>query len=208
MKKALISSALLLATLPSIANAEERWPRWYLGLAGGYNYTGDVEFSGTTGNGDLPTDGGIYGAVALGYMPSGGGNVLIDNSRIELELAYRENDVDNSNSDVSIGSLAANYFYDIDMGGDIKPYVGAGIGVAEVNLSGTNQTSVESDDVAAIYQLMAGLTYTPEELHRTEVYAGYKYFDGFSDAKISDGSGTTELDFGAHTVEAGVRLRF
>ena len=76
------------------------------------------------------------------------GTHLTDDLRVELEVAYSENDVDRigyvDGFDGSTGSYAAhgkfgiltfmaNLWYDIPLSEDLKPYLGGGLGLAVVD---------------------------------------------------------------------------
>lgn len=68
--KSTISLAVLAATLfAGTANAEPRWPNWYIGLHGGWSMDDsyDSTTAGTTT--EVDTDGGYLLGASLGYVP-------------------------------------------------------------------------------------------------------------------------------------------
>ncbi len=63
--------------------------------------------------------------------------------------------------DVGSLTLMANLFYDIDLGMDFEPYVGGGVGLSRVSVTGSvaGRKTVDDDDIVMAYQFGAGLGY-------------------------------------------------
>lgn len=81
----------------------------------------------------------------------------IGSFRLEGEFAYRQNDMDNIAGFPVIGemtstALMANGYYDFGDGTGFTPYLGLGLGVANV----TFDSAVSDDDTTIAIQLMAG----------------------------------------------------
>ena len=189
MKKLLATTAIIVSsTLPGVAEAAEAWPKWYVGLTGGVNLGEDIDFT----NGTLKGEEGFSGSASLGYKLGGAQYA----GRLEGELSYREH-----GDDLDATALALNYFYDLQTGTALSPYVGGGIGYAEIDLS---NVLINGDDRTWIYQLMAGVGYSPEIIPNTDLTLGYRYVDSLSDAKI----GAVDVEYEAHSIEGGVRLKF
>ncbi|MBN8531839.1 MAG: porin family protein [Alphaproteobacteria bacterium] len=196
---------LAIATLAHSAQAEERWPRWYLGLSGSgqFNSDGDISGPGISTNAEYDTGYGF--TAALGYQPSFG-NQFFDNTRYELEFGYRSSDIDTvggatANGDVTSLSYMVNAYYDFRNSSRFTPYLGLGLGMANVDFDpgiGANDENVFA------YQFMLGLTYAPETLPMTEWGVGYRYF-ATDDVEVAP---STELEYSTHSVEANVKLRF
>ncbi|MEQ8388034.1 MAG: OmpA family protein [Alphaproteobacteria bacterium] len=152
--------------------------------------------------------------------------------RTELELSYREADIDrlqitNDNGlgvAAGVGSLnglstsgdgemrafavMGNVLYDMPLGRDFVPYVGGGIGIADVKLDADAlgaRIADSSDDVLA-YQGIAGVAYAlTEQLY---LFADYRYF-ATTDPELADVSGGAfDSEFKSHNVFAGLRFYF
>ena len=83
---------------------------------------------------DIEYDRGFTIGGALGYQ-------IQDQVRAEASLSYRTADVDQvggisagASGDVNVTSLMANVYYDFDLGLPVTPYLGAGLGLARVDL--------------------------------------------------------------------------
>lgn len=212
---------LLLASVASLslltaasASAQETWPNWYVGLSGAVAFIPESDLSGTV-NGDLDYDMGWGVTGSLGYMSGIGG---VNGLRGELELGVRKAPLD-SYTDAGVGAAAdgtarmvtymANLFYDFRNESQWIPYVGGGIGGAQVDIptsSGLGNTD-EGDSVLA-YQLMLGVSYAPTSIPMTEWGIGYRYFVADS-PEYSTAGGRVELDdITSHNIEANAKFRF
>jgi opacity protein-like surface antigen len=145
----------------------------------GYSVGGGADISaGAPFGGDASFEDDILALGGVGYA--------LDNGwRIEGEIGWRSNDLDaaallDPGGSVSVVSLMANAYY--DFGGRDRafvPYVGAGIGAAQVEVKAgftPPLSPVTVDDSATVlaYQLMAGVTIGLGE--RTDLDIGYRYF--------------------------------
>ena len=149
------------------------------------------------------------GVVGYGYT---------DMFRVEAEVSYLDNDLDeftNSGSvsvDGDITALAGmvNVYLDFRPGKSWRPYIGGGIGAANLDLdiSGVAGTPVSFSDTDTVfaYQFMAGVEYkiTP----RLALGAEYRFF-GTDDPNFEDTVPTPvsfESEYQSHNVL--VRLRY
>lgn len=157
----------------------------YFGLSGGVAFEDDFDgtlfggpAAGQTYDIDLETGFEIGGAIGLRVAPIAGGAV---SPRVELELSYSERDVDeinfsgngpgaelNVDGDLSATTLMFNGFLDFNTGTKIRPYIGAGVGVAFIDYDFQYQTGPliqanEADDTSLAYQFIAGLEYQASE---------------------------------------------
>ncbi len=158
---------------------------------------------------DVNADTGWAGAGAIGLF-------LPQNWRVELEGAYRDNDVDISNSIEDLSgsidgwSIMLNAIKDIPTSSSITPYIGAGIGFAERNIDvlGEFGAPLKDDESGFAYQGIIGLTANIGD--RIDFYTDYRYFRT-NDFDFSDGSSTVSLtgfDDVNHTIMAGLRIAF
>ncbi len=193
----LASSAIVALSLATPANAAGNW---YVGVFGGANWVKDHSFSvatAPTSSADTltwATDGDsgfiVGGAVGMSL------NQFMNGLRAEVEVAYRENQVDGvwqSNTGTPTGvstgaldidhstfSVMANIWYDFELGG-ISPYIGGGVGWAETELDGNYLgTSLSGpfsfSDSGFAWQLGAGINFDVSP--NIKLGVGYRYFAG------------------------------
>ena len=142
---------------------------------------------------------GFFAEVVHEFSGSfSGARVVVNGLRVELEADYRKNHVKGSwvsntgtptgvssgalDYDHTTWSVLANAWYDFNVGGGFKPYVGGGIGWAETRAKGSYRNSFAtnpgfdfSNDGFA-WQVGAGINFavTPT----IDVGVGYRYFKG------------------------------
>lgn len=206
-KTLLASVAVAAATLAAAPGASAG--DWYVNVAGGGNWLGDNSFSDSTNTGDTtfafendPRIGFVLSAAVGMHLTN-----VLPGLRVEGELGYRENDVDASWGSAtpitgtttgpttdSVGDLAAfngsaqyqhnafsimaNVWYDFEVAG-LKPYVGGGIGWADVEVDGVYQSkSVGSSfsESGFAWQLGGGLHLPIDD--KLTFGVGYRYFSG------------------------------
>jgi len=151
---------------------------------------------------------------ALGYNPPGQDHFW-GNSRFEIELGLMDAGVDrvrnagtaiSSNGSVETAAIMVNYMYDFDFGNQLVPYVGAGAGLATVDMEFRdliNAVDVEKSETTFAYQLRAGLRYMPPSLEYTSFDVGYRFFRtgdiGYREYDLSNKS---------HQIEFGLNVDF
>ena len=171
-----LKKVLLAATVLALPVAAQAQPVNGLYIAGGaganYRFTSTATDSGVTAKAKT-TDVGALGLASIGW---GFGNGL----RAELEGNFRSNDVKR----IVVGPLTStqqggylrtygamiNAFYDINLGGPVTPYVGAGVGygwndwnrVRGSVTSGANSATATVNSVggALAYQGIVGVSYS------------------------------------------------
>lgn len=193
---------------------------WYVALTGFHAMPRDSDTS-------RPTDvGRLTGAAEYGNskaFSAAVGRRVVDNVRLELEVGYSPVDIEamtglrvdgglvdalyglTGDSDVWTLTVAASY--DVPTRGPLRPYVGAGVGIAHhetrttFTFAGIDPITETGDDTVLTYLLRAGLGY---ELSDTVgVFAGYRYI-GAQDVEIAGSRSTSASD----ALEAGLRIRF
>lgn len=207
-----LAIAAVLACIPSFAQAADNW---YARADVGYSFGGSADIDASAPiEGDASLDGNILGAAGIGYA--------FDNGwRVEGELARRENDFDplpllDQGGAVGATSVMLNAYYDFGRGdGRLTPYVGAGIGVAKVQLEAANiaplsPVSIDDEATTIAYQVMAGVAINLAP--RLDLDLGYRFFSSPS----IEGTGAAppvlsfpfEADLSHHAVTAGLRWKF
>jgi OOP family OmpA-OmpF porin len=141
---------------------------FYLGAEAGGNFVPDLNLKSSGIKGDESNNPGwlVLGKAGYGFGPL----------RVEEELGWRQNGFDKINRTVkgsngglnTSGSLDAltvmtNVYYDISTGTPFTPYIGAGVGAADLRATGISAggyrlTNNDNDWVFA-YQGIAGLSY-------------------------------------------------
>lgn len=116
--------------------------------------------------------------------------------------------VDDGRGEITNTALFANAYYDFDLGNAFHPYVGAGIGFAQVDVdySPSGVGIINGDDTAFAWQLKAGLSWKFDP--RWEAYGEYAYRrtdDVSFDNQLFPG--TLDIENSQSAVSVGVRYR-
>lgn len=214
-------TVLIVTSVGSNANAGEapvtytqaEASSFYFTGFGGVNWTDDFDASGSGINLETELDAGYVIGGGLGYRSSMG-------VRLEVEGAYRSNDVDSvltngsrskGDGDLSSWSIMFNIAKDIEITDRLSLYAGGGVGIAGVDADfryGAARVN-QSDEVFA-WQVFAGLSY--EVAKNMEFYTEYRYFRA-EDPELSRSvrGSTSRLDgdsYANHGILAGVRIHF
>ena len=166
----------------------------------------DLSLYGEDTGAELSFDTGYGVTGALGYaFPRD----VSYGYRTEIELGYRENDTDKVSAkgfvsesidgDVSTISVMANVFLEFMPEGTFSPFVGAGIGFA--NVEGDFDDGGSEDDTVLAYQGIAGVAFPLSQNLKIDVQ--YRYF-GTDDPEFDD----LEAEYGTHNAMLGLRYGF
>ncbi|MFZ0692759.1 MAG: outer membrane beta-barrel protein [Alphaproteobacteria bacterium] len=158
------------------------------------------------GTGELASDPGFGVTGALGYAWENG-------LRTEAELGYRRNGIDKVSGgaygtrftgdvDGHISALSGmfNMLYDYDTKSAFTPYIGSGLGLANVTAA-SGPLHVDDNDVVFAYQFMGGVRYALTD--NISIRTGYRYF-ATTAPDIRGSSG----EYGSHNVEMGLTFGF
>jgi len=187
----------------------------YLELQGGASFIQDADFSlDGVGSGSADFDTGFNAGGAIGFR-------VLEMLRLEAHASYRQADLDRAeingtSLDVDDGfaggaAFLGNAYFDIPLPLPIKPYVGAGLGVAifSADVDG-NSVDLDDDDTNFAWNVMGGF-YIPIFRH-LELDARYRYITSDDPEVDADflglGSGTIETEFEAHEVVGALRVVF
>jgi opacity protein-like surface antigen len=195
----------------------------YLTLQGGATWLEDagIDYDGVPSSDfslEAEFDTGFNLGVAAGYD--------YGPARLEAEVAYRQNDIDKFNGqfegfgfegsadgDVSATSLMVNAYWDIPTGSPITPYIGGGVGFANVSVNdvelevfGERFDLADDDDNVFAYQLAAGIAFDINPNLALDL--GYRYF-ATDDPELEDEFGDDfETEYDSHNVSLGLRFIF
>lgn len=155
----------------------------------------------------LSYDAGMKFGAAIGYR--------YGNGRIEGELSYQRNDLDetsyfgfgfDSTGDVEGTAFLLNGYYDFSNTTAFTPYLSAGLGYAKVelndyNISGSGLPNFSGDDSVFAYQVGLGVGYAVTD--KVTLDAKYRYF-ATEDIEL----GISELEIASNDFIVGVRYNF
>ncbi len=206
MRHILSAPALTAVALTAGAANAQQINDTYVSAKGSYGWMQNADVSGP----DMKMNDGWGGNVAVGRY-------FAKNIRGEAELGYYTNGVDKvkvpagdtgADGDVSALTGMLNGYYEPYADCRIKPYVGAGVGVANINLDGVTAGGAalaDGDDTVLAGQVMAGASYalTP----RTDLTAEYRYLQA-ADASIDTPAGSSDVSNKNHMAMVGVRVKF
>jgi len=200
---------LLLAVFGGVS-ADEPY-RWYAAFGGGATFLNDNDTTqaGITITSEFDSGGALFGSVGA----------TLGNFRAEGELFSSYNEVSamtgngitiNTEGDFATVALMLNGYFDIPTGSKWRPYLGGGIGFANVSYNDIvlrGALVVNDDDTVFAYQAKAGISYAFSP--RWDGTLGYRYF-GTNNADFVD---TTGFPFSAdgvqmHMIEVGARVRW
>ncbi len=195
--------AALMLCLPAFAFAQP-----YIAAQGGITFLQDADISAS----GTPTIETTYDAgYNLGFKV---GNTF-GAFRLEGQFQYASNDLDqfeayglglDAEGDVSSTSLLVNGIYVFLPEQRLRPYVGAGIGVARVSINDAEVLGVtiadDSDSVFA-YQFMVGMEYDVGP--RTALYAGYHYLATEDPQFQAEGGGSFDAEYASSNLLVGLR---
>lgn len=208
LRTGIAASAMLAAGAAFALPVSDAAAQWYVEGQGGINIPADSDLDGTGFDVDAEIDPGFVGLVTIGHDYEG----LF---RVGGEFGYRDGDVDkvggvSANGDVDVLSAMLNVFLDFDTGMPaLKPFIGAGIGVARIDANGVNPVNglrMDDSDTGLAGQLMAGVAYrVAENLDLTGTYNLFYV----PDVEFGLANGTdVDADYMSHSILIGLRYTF
>lgn len=178
---------------------------YIFGNIGGHDAE-DSEVDGGQITTNAETDRGIAGLVGFGYD-------FGDHLRIEAEGGYRgAGDIDTVSGAAASGefdaySAIANVFYDFDIGGGIEPYIGGGLGMAQVSIDGGTPfagQSINGDEWGLAVQAGAGLAIPLT--NRLKLTADYRFMSVRGLEYTTSGGTNVDAEYDDHAVFLGLRF--
>jgi opacity protein-like surface antigen len=214
MKKA-IKLLLVIAMVISLSSFAYSAPGFYAGGNVGIALLDDSNVSVPGFSSYAYVDNGFSVSGFIGYS-------FKSNFRTEAELVYQGNDTDSLDyyspngierydltGDISSTSLFINGYYDFRNSSSFTPFIGAGVGFSNVELSDVNFfggfSDLNDDDFVLAYHLDAGISYEINE--RFTVDLKYRYFET-EDPEFDSYFGTGEIEYSSHNIYTGLRVSF
>lgn len=204
MKKLLLTASLVALTTPAYAAVP-----YYLSIGAGVTHTSDSDWDDGTDTGSIDLSNAVNFAAAIGANVS-------DNARAELEVSYRNADLDSITLD-GVGSadlngelkttvVLLNGYYDFMQGQKFRPFISAGIGLARHSgtvdaVGGLGTPGVDATDTVFAFQAGIGASYAVSD--QTDIWGGIRYL-GSSDPDF-DG---LEAEYDAGEARIGLRFNF
>lgn len=158
----------------------------YLTAWAGMVATNDVDIDAGTLEGEASIDNGFAGGLAVGYD--------FGPARVEVEGAYRNSNAEEGDAELKIRTMMLNGYADFVTGGNLTPYLGAGIGLAEVDIE-------NYDDEVLAGQVAVGVQIAVSP--KIAVDLGYRFMMT-EDPEIEG----VEFEVRQHTALLGVQVRF
>lgn len=219
-KMALVLSCCSLALSATTVSATGVYVSGQLGFSLLPTLTDEYTWVGGSWTDNLSTDTGLALGGAIGYA--------FDSFRAEAEAGFQQNDLDTSDwaandvtwgsasgsdsfidGDISSTSFFANGYYDIKNSSAFTPFIGAGIGYANVEIN-DYQTDIDDtpfsiDDSAFAYQFMLGASYAFNKNFSLDL--SYRYV-GTSGLELEDEGYIIDLEYSSHNFMLGGRYTF
>lgn len=176
--------------------------QWYIG--GGISAMRQFE----SNNVDYDAGHGFSGKV--GIVPTDEG--FFRNMRIEGEYLYQNNDIKSSQPNAGKTELDAgmlNGYYDFSNRTSIVPYIGVGVGYADVAVKSPGLGVSDSSDSGIALQVLTGASYTNEKNNHLRFYLAYRLFGIPYELDVHRDNG--RIDDGyyvSHAVELGFHYKF
>jgi OmpA-OmpF porin, OOP family len=218
MKKPLLCTVALCAIL---AAAPAEADGLYIGAFGGVSFLDEATGSadgpapGVSYTVDVESDTGWAGGLVVGYGFS-------EWLRAEGELSYRQNGLDQAklgpiavdlDGDTTALSVMGNVWFDLPLGGPVRPFLGGGLGMSQVSLNDVEVPAlggaqfVDDSDWVFAYQLGGGVAYRVAP--GIDITAEYRYFGTENPEFNLDAIPTTgEFEYSSHSVLFGIRYSF
>jgi len=189
MNRTLFAAALAGAALAATA-ASAQDANWYVRGEAGANFQSKVD-----GTPDAKGDTGWNIGAAAGRDFGNG-------FRTEAEVDYFDASGKHDGGDLKTVAGFVNGYYDFNRGGAWQPFVGAGVGIAQVKVDGGLN---DGDDTGFAWQLKAGVAHPFNDRLTGEI--AYRYL-GVTDVKFGGGvGGGIDGDYKSQAVTVGLRYK-
>ncbi len=191
------------AAVPEVVIAPQAANNWYLRGDLGYNV------SSATG---LEVRDSVDAIIARGFdfdkgfTPSiGVGYQFTDYLRADVTASYARQDIDGLDAKARTWDMMANAYVDMGNFVGFTPYLGAGLGFANVRYSiDSDQGDYKSDDYRFAWALMAGVGI--DLTQNVKLDLGYRYGVVNGGDIAGDALNLSDKDIKSHQLRAGIRV--
>ncbi len=215
--KRIIQYAVLLAFLFISVKPIMAAGNFYLGLHGGLAVPDEAKAKDSEGSYNIDYDLGFDGSITLGYN-LGDRYPKIGRGRVELELSYAENDLDEADflegkvradGSVKRTGIMVNSIGEHRMSSGVILYALLGAGWAKIELDNAiivDQPLADDDDSQLAFQVGAGIGW---QLNQRITYdIGYRYLATLDPDFNTDDGKSLDYEYGCHRILAGIRFNF
>lgn len=196
-------------------NLERNEGSFYTKLFGGFNFLRDTDLeSGGTlplPEGEASFDNGLNVGLAVGYN-------LFEEIALELEYAYRKNDIDkvigqngtfSESGDLASVAIMFNALYYPNISKKFFPYIGGGVGIlqeidADVKFT-NNERAKDLEDSTIALQLIAGVEVPV--VSSITVFGEGRYL-GAPGPELSNKNQSYDFDYNSFSANLGVKYTF
>lgn len=223
-KNLLLLASTSFLCLGTAAGAQEQDGNFYGAIRAGINWAHDEALEGNFASKDERDLGLVLGgAIGYDFKPM----------RLELEFMQRRNDLDGLtvrsdggagaalglgplsgptalvDTNVNASTIMANFIYDVPVVKGFQPYLGAGIGVAIVDLDyrlAGGQDLLRSNDAEPAFQALAGFSSQLSDHWTAEV--GYRFLTTAQSRLLVADAIDAQAKYKSHSVLVGLRYAF
>ncbi len=190
---------------------------YYIGAWGGGVLLDEAKGRGSEGTLNADFEPGYGAGISFGY-DLGRQYPEVGQGRLEIEVAQRRNDLDDiefsdgtaaASGDVTALTVMFNSFADFYQYRPWLPYVGLGLGYAQVSLNDAQVTGgALGDDSDGVFAYMAAVGVGYQVTSMVTLDLGYRFL-GALDPKFKLADGTTvDWDYDSHSATLGLRVKF
>lgn len=191
----------------------------YLEAAGGGSRSPDQDAKFRTPLGSLSGDFDFK----AGWIAAGAVGLRVNQARFELAGQYRVSEVESvtfesfvgpTGGDIIVSTGLANFYYDFDLGWPVSPFLGAGIGVARIDLDAEVRPMVfvvdeTTNEIA--WNIMAGVSMAVAP--STELFLRFRHLELFDEATVDASfpgviEGDLDFDYTVNDFAMGLRYTF
>lgn len=220
MRASVFATTIVLGAIAASAAFAGGAEQPYLGLRGSFSDVEDSSAESALTNFDIGYDNGFGASASLGVrLPHGfraEGELVFQTAGVEsftitkdlINVPSLAGDTFTASGEAELIAPMANVFYDLTLPDlMVRPYVGAGIGGAHLNLNAENGPlliAIDDDNWAFAWQLMAGVVLPVSE--QVWLTAGYRYFST-NEMALTDSFGTEyTAEYQSHNFDIGLQL--
>lgn len=209
--KLTVALTALLTAPSAFADYDDPTDGWYFSGGLGASSTHEETYRSKTGpvyNLDADFDWGWMGSGAIGYDY---GNFI----RNEIELSYRDNDMDSLQATAGATGHAKalgimyNLLFDVNVfGPEFTPYIGGGLGMIRLDIESNplGTSAVSDSDWVPAYQGIIGAEYLLDP--NLSLFGDYRYMQSFDAGYKTAAGNKGEFIYKNSTVMAGLRYSF
>ncbi|HEY3951038.1 outer membrane protein [Phenylobacterium sp.] len=191
------ASAAALLAVPAAASAAPSGSSddngWYVRGDAGATFSGRIDgTNGPRSDSGWAIDAGVGKSLGNGW-------------RAEGQILYLDNSGKSGFGDTKVTAGLASVYYDFLPDSQWRPFLGAGIGVAQVKEDGGPAAAPHGDKTTFAYQVGGGIAHPFNDQLTGEI--AYRYL-GAPDVKFGGAGARVNGDFGASLVTVGLRYKF